>query len=60
MSEPPSFNKMLQLAYVEGFNRGADPDKPEAPQQLLDAWLERNFRIWIREQIQHNNKPTDP
>jgi hypothetical protein len=60
MSEPPSFNKMLQMAYVEGFNRGADPERPRAPQQLLDAWLERNFRTWIREQIQNSNKPSDP
>jgi len=51
---------MLQLAYVEGYNRGSDPDRPRAPQKLIDAWLERNFRIWIREQIQQANKPQDP
>lgn len=60
MNEPPSFNKMLQLAYVEGYNKGSDPDRPRAPQKLIDSWLERNFRIWIREQIQQSHKPQDP
>lgn len=60
MNEPPSFNKLLQLAYVEGYNKGSDPDRPRAPQKLIDAWLERNFRIWIREQIQQSHKPQDP
>lgn len=51
---------MLQLAYVEGYNKGLDPDRPRAPQKLIDSWLERNFRIWIREQIQQSHKPQDP
>ena len=60
MSEPPSFNKMLELAYVEGFNKGTDPERPRAPQQLIDAWLNREFRIWIRKQVSELNKPSDP
>jgi len=60
MSEPPSFNKMLELAYVEGFTKGADPTRPRAPQQLIDAWLNREFRIWIRKQVNEMNKPSDP
>jgi hypothetical protein len=60
MSEPPSFNKMLQLAYVEGFNKGTDLERPRAPQQLIDAWLNREFRIWVRKQVNELNKPFDP
>jgi len=51
---------MLELAYVEGFNKGADPERPRAPQQLIDAWLNREFRIWIRRQVSELNKPSDP
>jgi hypothetical protein len=51
---------MLELAYVEGFTKGADPDRPRAPQQLLDAWLNREFRIWVRKQIQDMHRPHDP
>jgi hypothetical protein len=51
---------MLQLAYVEGFTKGADPERPRAPQQLIDAWLNREFRIWIRKQVSELNQPSDP
>jgi hypothetical protein len=51
---------MLQLAYVEGFNKGTDLERPRAPQQLIDAWLNREFRIWVRGQMNELNKPSDP
>jgi len=55
-----TFNRMLRDAFAHGYNLSKVCERPRSPQSSVDAWLEREYRIWMREVIDAEKSNADP